>query len=103
SAQGPSVSIVGGAPDPFVSANRRRAFRLGGSLVRATARMELDGCEQLVQELDRDRAFTDCRRNALYRSVAHVAGGEHTGHARLEQERTPIERPRIRDAKVGAR
>src|SRR5690242_10882507 len=47
----------------------------------------------LMDKLDGIGAFADAGRNALDRTVAHVAGGENTGHAGLEEPGSPFERP----------
>src|SRR5690348_5304976 len=41
--------------------------------------------EVLVDEADADRALSRRRRDALDRTLAHVADGEDAAHARLEQ------------------
>ncbi|HKV52673.1 MAG TPA: hypothetical protein VJO52_15870 [Gemmatimonadaceae bacterium] len=55
-----------------------------------------------MDELDRDGAFTDCRRHTLDRAELYIAGGENAEPAGLEQERgrsrsqlgaSPAERP----------
>src|SRR4051794_8644379 len=57
------------------------------------AQIELLGRKELVDEPDRDRAFTDRRGDAVERPMTDVAGGEYTGHAGLERERTALEGP----------
>src|SRR5918998_4775108 len=52
--------------------------------------------EVLVHLAYHDRALTHGRRDALDGSGAHVADGEHAGHARLERQRRPLERPALR-------
>ena len=64
--------------------------------------MWLDG-EELVEELDRDGAFAHRGRDPLDRAVPHVTGGEHARHARLEEERTAVERPDLAVGHVRAR
>src|SRR3954453_13836765 len=45
------------------------------------------GCQEAVHELDRDRALSDRRGDALDGTMPHVARREDTRHARLEQQR----------------
>ena len=53
-------------------------------------------CQMLVDEGDRDAAFAHTGRDALDAAVAHIAGREDSGHARLQQVRVALERPRLR-------
>src|SRR5207249_177191 len=55
-----------------------------------------DGFQVLVNHADRCRTFTDRSRYALAGSVAGVTRREDAGHARLEQKRIAIDRPRLR-------
>ena len=41
--------------------------------------------EKLVHEADGDSTVPDPGRDALDRAAAYIAGGEHTGKARLQQ------------------
>ncbi len=43
--------------------------------------------------LDRDGTLSDGRCHPLHRTVPHVAGGEHAGHARLQKQRGTLQRP----------
>jgi len=79
------------------------AFDHDGGLYRTAARMQPVGYEQAVEELNRDRALSNCRRHALHGTVSNVAGRENPRHARLEQKRTAIERPRVVVAKIRSR
>ena len=76
-----------GAPDGEPGPRRRRR----GSDRRAG--LALLGVEQLVEQLDRDRALAHRGGDAAHPAVAQVAGGEHPGHARLEEERAALQRP----------
>ena len=51
--------------------------------------------KQAVDELDRDRALADGRRDPLHRAVAGVPDRQHARHARLEAERRARERPAV--------
>jgi hypothetical protein len=65
--------------------------------------MQPVGCEQAVEELNRDRAVSDCGRHALHGAVADIAGREDARHARLEQKLAAIERPGVVEAWSGRR
>ena len=71
----------------------RRAPASSRSSKRSTGRRSADvtrsqSClgQVLVDERDRHRALADRARHALDRARADVAGDEHAGHARLQQE-----------------
>lgn len=49
--------------------------------------------KHLVDERDRDRALTDCRRDTLDVAAAHVAHGKDTGAAGLEKVRPAAQGP----------
>src|SRR5260370_41505500 len=49
--------------------------------------------KDLMDERDRDRAFTHGRGDAFDVAAAHVADREHSGKARFEQMGRPCERP----------
>src|ERR1043166_2831043 len=55
--------------------------------------MELIACEELMDELDRDRALADGRGDAVHRALPDVPCGEDTRHVGLERERAAFERP----------
>ena len=78
--------------DQLGPAARRSGRRTGTA--RGARRRPSDRRQVLVHEVDRHRALADGRRDALHRVESNVAGGEDTGHARLEQERWALERPR---------
>jgi hypothetical protein len=65
--------------------------------------MQPVGYEQAVEELNCDRALPSGRRDALHGPCSNVAGRKHPRHARLEQKRTAIKRPRVVVAKIGSR
>src|SRR5579872_3441641 len=46
-----------------------------------------------MNELNGHRSFTYTRRNALDRSMAHVADRENAGYVRFEKKRIPLKRP----------
>ena len=75
----------------------RRAARRSSALVRnAAAQIVGERHTRLqvqVHDADRARSLADGRRDPLHRRQPHVAGGEHAGAARLEQERRPAQRP----------
>src|SRR4051812_27534356 len=54
---------------------------------------DLLGGEELVNELDRDRALTDRRGDAVHRAVPDVARREDPGDAGFQRERAACERP----------
>src|SRR5918994_7502594 len=49
----------------------------------------------LVDELDGDGSLTDGRGAALDRAVAHVSCDKDARHARLQQERVPVQTPAL--------
>ncbi len=59
--------------------------------------------EQPVEDLDRDRAFTDGGRHPLHGPVPNVAHRQHSGQARLERERRAVERPALVSTEVRPR
>ena len=59
----------------------------------AGRRRASDRRQVAVHEVDRHRALADGRGDPLHRVEPHVAGGEHPGHARLQRERRPGQRP----------
>ncbi len=59
----------------------------------STAWLALLGGEELMEELNGNGAFADCRRDTLHRTMSDVPGGEHSRHARLEEKRAAIEWP----------
>lgn len=76
---------------------RRRSLRITAASVRASAGLRgryvglrqqyhlAATAEKLVHEADGDSTVPDRGRDALDRAAAYVAGGEHTGKARLQQ------------------
>src|SRR5450432_3769949 len=48
----------------------------------------------VLHERDRGTALADARGDALDAAMAHVAGREDAGHARLQQVGVAVERPR---------
>jgi hypothetical protein len=84
-AQDPTAPPEGrAAKSPVWTTLAEDAGRFPGS----AARLALLSGEELMQELNRDRAFTDRGGDTLDRTVADIAGGEHAWHARLEEKRT---------------
>ena len=65
--------------------------------------MQPVGSEQVMEQLDRDRALSDRRRHALRRAVPDIPGRENPRHARLEQEWIAGERPRAIVGKIRSR
>jgi hypothetical protein len=51
--------------------------------------------EEVLDELDRDRALSHCGGQALDGGVPHVPGRKHARHAGLEREGRALERPAV--------
>ena len=63
-------------------------------LARPSGSRTATGGEELVNELDRHRAFADGRGDSLRRLPADVAGHKDSGYAGLEEEGITLEWPR---------
>ena len=57
------------------------------------ARFQAVGREEAVDELNRNRSFSDRSGHPLDGSMPHIARREDAGHARFEPQRAAVERP----------
>jgi hypothetical protein len=55
-----------------------------------------------MNELHRDRPFSDAGSHAFHRTVAHVAHGKNAGNVGFEQGRDRLERPSFRALAITA-
>jgi hypothetical protein len=65
--------------------------------------MQLVACEQVMEQLNRDRALSDRRRHAFRRTVPDIPSRENPRHARFEQEWTAGEGPSAVVGKICSR